>query len=336
MQIDLEQPLTVMIAERHRTIAQSLGSLVRELGSAEVVAEVHSAIEVLDVGASMAPDVAIIDLDLSPSCSLVTQLHGLSPETRIIVLGDRDSGTPRGLVEALASGAVGAIYRDEMSLQDLVKAVKSSSPERPVVADEAAGMLLGSYVDALSEKRRRDHAVIHALAAAVEARDISTGQHLRRVTELALQCMGEIDEGLARNEEVQFGFTLHDVGKIGVPDMILNKPGPLTKPEWEVMRSHPALGVRIVEPIGFSSATMNVILHHHERWDGAGYPNGLRGVEIPLVARTFAVADAYDAMTSDRPYRPAMGDEKAIRNILNERGKAFDPDIVDVFLGLHL
>jgi response regulator RpfG family c-di-GMP phosphodiesterase len=336
MQIDLEQPLTVMIAERHRTIAQSLGSLVRELGSAEVVAEVHSAIEALDVGESMAPDVAIIDLDLSPSCTLVTHLHALSPETRIIVLGDRDSGTPRGLVEALASGAVGAIYRDEMSLQDLVKALRSSSPERPVVADEAAGLLLGSYVDALSEKRRRDHAVILALAAAVEARDSGTGQHLRRVTELALQCMGEIDEGLARNEEVQFGFTLHDVGKIGVPDLILNKPGPLTESEWQVMRSHPELGVKIVEPIGFSSATMNIILHHHERWDGTGYPNRLRGVEIPLAARTFAVADAYDAMTSDRPYRTAMGDEEAIHVILGERSKAFDPDIVDVFLGLHL
>jgi len=336
MEIDLEQPLTVMIAERHRTIAQSLGSLVRELGSAEVVAEVHSAVEVLDVGESLAPDVAIIDLDLSPSCTLVTSLHTLSPETRIIVLGDRESGTPRGLVEALASGAVGAIYRDEMSLQDLVKALRSSSPERPVVADEAAGVLLGSYVDALSEKRKRDHAVIHALAAAVEARDSGTGQHLRRVTELALQCMGEIDEGLARNEEVQFGFTLHDVGKIGVPDLILNKPAPLTKSEWQVMRSHPELGVKIVEPIGFSSTTMDVILHHHERWDGTGYPNRLRGVEIPLVARTFAVADAYDAMTSDRPYRTAMGDEEAIHVILGERSKAFDPDIVDVFLGVHL
>ncbi len=336
MHIDLEQPLTVMIAERHRTIAQSLGSLVRELGSAEVVAEVHSAIEVLDVGESMAPDVAIVDLDLSPSCSLVARLHTLSPETRIIVLGDRDSGTPRGLVDALASGAVGAIYRDEMSMHDLVKAVRSSSSERPVVADEAAGVLLGSYVDALSEKRRRDHSVIHALAAAVEARDSGTGQHLRRVTDLALHCMAEIDESLARNEEIQFGFTLHDVGKIGVPDQILNKPGPLSKSEWQVMRTHPNLGVKIVEPIGFSSATMNIILHHHERWDGTGYPNALGGVEIPLAARTFAVADAYDAMTSDRPYRGAMADDEAIRLILGERGKAFDPDIVDVFLGLHL
>lgn len=336
MNTDLEQPLTVMIVERRLTIAQSLASLVRELGSAEVVAEVNSAAEALDVGQTLAPDVAIIDLELSPNCSLVSLLSETSPETRIIVLGDRDQGTPLSLVDALASGAVGAIYKDDMSVQDLVRAVRSSSAERPVVADEAAGVLLGSYVDALSEKRRRDHSIIHALAAAVEARDSGTGQHLRRVTDLALRCMSEIDEGLSRNEEVQYGFTLHDVGKIGVPDEILNKAGPLTTKEWNVMRTHPELGVKIVEPIGFSGATVGIILHHHERWDGSGYPNGLKGLEIPLAARTFAVADAYDAITSERPYRMAMTDEYAIRIILDERGNAFDPDIVDVFLGLHL
>lgn len=334
--MDLEQPLTVMIAERHRTIAQSLASLVRELGSAEVVAEVSTPAEALELGQSLAPDVAIIDLELSPNCALVTLLHETSPETRIVVLGDRDQGTPRGLVDALASGAVGAIFRDEMSSHDLIRALRSSSSARPVVADEAAGVLLGSYVDALSEKLKRDHSTIHALAAAVEARDAGTGQHLRRVTDLALRCMSEIDEGLSLNEEVRYGFTLHDVGKIGVPDHILSKPGPLTSDEWAVMRTHPELGVKIVEPIGFSNATMGIILHHHERWNGSGYPHGLKGLEIPLAARTFAVADAYDAMTSDRPYRAAMSEEEAIRIILDERGAAFDPDIVDVFLGLYL
>lgn len=334
MRIDIEQPLRVMIAERHRTIAQSLSSLVGELGNAEVVAEVGTAAEALEIGQTLAPDVAIIDLELSPSCSLISLLTERSPDTRIVILGDRDRGTPLGLVNALASGAVGAIYRDEMSIGDLVRAVHSSSRKRPVVADEAAGVLLNSYVDALSEKRQRDHSVIHALAAAVEARDSGTGQHLYRVTNLALSCMTEMDENLARNEEVQYGFTLHDVGKIGVPDEILNKPGPLSASEWSIMRTHPELGAKIVEPIGFSSATMGVILHHHEKWDGTGYPNRLKGTEIPLPARTFAVADAYDAMTSERPYRAAMTDDEAIRIILDERESSFDPDIVDVFLGL--
>jgi HD-GYP domain-containing protein (c-di-GMP phosphodiesterase class II) len=121
-----------------------------------------------------------------------------------------------------------------------------------------------------------------------------------------------------------------------VPDKILNKPGPLSVEEWSVMRTHPELGARIVEPIGFSGATMGIIRHHHERWDGKGYPTGLKGAEIPLAARAFAVADSYDAMTSERPYRAAMTDDEAIRIIVDERDGAFDPDIVDVFLGLCL
>jgi response regulator RpfG family c-di-GMP phosphodiesterase len=336
VRIDIEQPLTVMIAERHRTIAQSLSSLVGELGNAEVVAEVGPAAEALEIGRTLAPDVAILDLELSPSCSLVSLLTERTPDTRIVILGDRDRGTPAGLVKALASGAVGAIYRDEMSFHDLTRAIHSSSRRRPVVAEEAAGVLLSSYVGALSEKRQRDHSVINALAAAVEARDADTGHHLRRVTDLAIRCITEIDDNMARNEEIQYGFTLHDVGKIGVPDKILNKPGPLSVEEWSVMRTHPELGAKIVEPIGFSSATMDIIRHHHERWDGKGYPTGLKGAEIPLAARAFAVADSYDAMTSERPYRAAMTDDEAIRIIVDERDGAFDPDIVDVFLGLCL
>jgi response regulator RpfG family c-di-GMP phosphodiesterase len=300
------------------------------------VAEVSTAAEALELGQTLAPDVAILDLELSPSCSLVSMLTERTPGTRIVILGDRDRGTPAGLVKALASGAVGAIYRDEMSFHDLTRAVHSSSRRRPVVAEEAAGVLLSSYVGALSEKRQRDHSVINALAAAVEARDADTGHHLRRVTDLAIRCITEIDDNMARNEEIQYGFTLHDVGKIGVPDKILNKPGPLSVEEWSVMRTHPEVGAKIVEPIGFSSATMGIIRHHHERWDGEGYPTGLKGAEIPLAARTFAVADSYDAMTSERPYRAAMTDDEAIRIIVDERDGAFDPDIVDVFLGLCL
>ncbi|MDQ3951500.1 MAG: HD domain-containing protein, partial [Actinomycetota bacterium] len=210
-----------------------------------------------------------------------------------------------------------------------------SSHEAPVVADEAAGLLLESYVDALAEKRSRDRATIAALAAAVEVRDLVTGQHQYRVTDLATRCLDALDPGLSKNEEVVYGFMLHDVGKIGVPDAVLNKPGPLDRREKEIMRRHPEMGVKIVEPIGFSPVVTDVIMCHHERWNGEGYPHGLYREEIPLAARAFAVADAFDAMTSDRPYRAARPADDSLQVLKDAAYTEFDPDIVDLFIDLN-
>lgn len=326
-------PLRVLIAERHRTVGQALTALVGSLGGAQVMAVTENAEATIDAGRRLAPDVAIVELDLSPNCSLVAGLHTISPGTRIIVLGSRD-GDANDLVRALASGAVGAIYR-EAPVESLHRALETSSRVAPVVADEAAGVLLNTYIDVVTEKRKKDLATIEALAAAVEARDLSTGHHLQRVTELATECMGAIDPDLAGSEELSYGFMLHDVGKIGIPDAVLNKPGPLDDQEWDVMRRHPELGVRIIEPVGFSETTTEIVLCHHEHWDGGGYPNGLRRDEIPVAARAFAVADAFDALTHDRPYRGAMDRAEAFRIIRLEAGKTFDPDMVDVFMGLN-
>jgi HD-GYP domain-containing protein (c-di-GMP phosphodiesterase class II) len=323
--------LSVLIAERHRTVAGAIEAVVARVGTAQVDAVVHTLEDAIETAAKLSPDVAIVDLELSPNCSLVAGLSALCPDTRIIVLADRGEQEAGRLVKALASGAVGAIFK-ESTTEELERAFSRSSPATPVVAEEATGLLLHSYVQTFYEKRRRDVATIEALAAAVEARDRATGEHLDRVTSLAEECMDRIEPSLARNEEIAYGFTLHDVGKIGVPDAILNKRGPLDTDEWDIMRRHPEIGVRIVEPIGFSSATIDVILCHHERWDGSGYPHGLKGDEIPLAARVFAIADAYDAMTSDRPYRPAMSASDALEVLRVESGKAFDPGVVDIFI----
>jgi HD-GYP domain-containing protein (c-di-GMP phosphodiesterase class II) len=189
-------------------------------------------------------------------------------------------------------------------------------------------------MEVLTKKRQKDVATIEALAAAVEARDQPTALHLERVTALATECMEAIDPFAAQMEEVAYGFMLHDVGKIGIPDAILNKPGPLDSAEWDVMRGHPDLGVKIVDPVGFSATTTDIILCHHEHWNGNGYPNRLKGEEIPLAARAFAVADAFDAITSDRPYRQAAGREIALDEIKLSSGTTFDPDVVDVFVGI--
>lgn len=248
-------------------------------------------------------------------------------------MGDRMNGAHQQLIKALESGAVGAIYK-QGSIEELTRAVHRSSRSTPVVPEEATGLLLGSYLDALVEKRQRDLSTIEALAAALEVRDVSTARHVQRVTQLAGACLDQIDPGLGTNEEISFGFILHDVGKIGVPDAVLNKPGPLSEDEWKLMKQHPAMGLRIVEPLGFSPAAIEIILHHHERWNGRGYPGHLAETDIPLPARAFAVVDAYDAMTNDRPYRRAMPKEKAHELLREGKGEFFDPELVEVVIDL--
>lgn len=324
--------IRVLIAERHRTFGESLARIIEASGQAEVIAHVGDAEGVLESGAKSAPDVAILDLALSPDCGLISALQFVSPDTRIVVMAER-AAPATGVIDALAAGAVGAIYRDA-SMDELHTILTSSSRLNPRVPGEAAAVLLDSYLNSLADRRKRDLSTIEALAAAVEVRDLETGQHLRRVTSFAERCLEEIDADLAANEEVQFGFTLHDVGKIGVPDAILTKKGQLSDTEWKAMRRHPELGVKIVEPIGFSSAATDIILSHHERWDGDGYPFGLVQEEIPLTARVFAVADAYDAMTSDRPYRAAMAAGDALQVLAEHAGTQFDPEVVEVVIDL--
>jgi putative nucleotidyltransferase with HDIG domain len=169
-----------------------------------------------------------------------------------------------------------------------------------------------------------------ALAQAIEARDSGTGGHVVRVTRLATAMLALVDPELAADEHVSFGFLLHDVGKIGVPDAILRKPGPLTFEERTVMDKHPAIGHRIVSQAGFSDVVGEIVLTHHERWDGLGYPQGLRGEEIPLATRLFAVADSLDAMTDDRIYRAGITLDEAIVEVVQHSGTQFDPLAVDV------
>ncbi|MEF3272814.1 MAG: HD-GYP domain-containing protein [Chloroflexus sp.] len=141
--------------------------------------------------------------------------------------------------------------------------------------------------------------------------------------------MGIDDETLVH---IRRGALLHDIGKIGVPDAILNKPSPLNDEEWAIMRTHPTLAYELLHPIAFLAPAIDIPWCHHERWDGSGYPRGLRGEEIPLAARIFAVADVYDALTSDRPYRTAWSPVQALAYIRAQAGRQFDPDVVAVMV----
>jgi hypothetical protein len=185
--------------------------------------------------------------------------------------------------------------------------------------------------DALSHHHRSTAA---ALAQAIEARDSGTGGHVHRVTALAQALLEQVDPVLAADEQLSFGFLLHDVGKIGVPDAILRKAGPLDEHERRIMDTHPEIGHRIVGQAGFSPMVSEIVLTHHERWDGRGYPQGLRGEEIPLATRLFAVADSLDAMISDRPYRRGIPLEHAIAEVVRHSGSQFDPRAVEALVAM--
>jgi len=174
-------------------------------------------------------------------------------------------------------------------------------------------------------------ATVRALADAVEARDAYTARHAERVAAYGLEIARACGMDTSAGPELEFGFLLHDIGKIAISDAILYKPGRLTDEERDAMRRHPVIGEEIVRGIDFLAGARQVVRSHHERWDGAGYPDRLAAEEIPLAARVFAVADTFDALTSDRPYRAASSFREARRVIAQAAGTQFDPTVAAAF-----
>jgi ribonuclease P protein subunit RPR2 len=245
------------------------------------------------------------------------------------------------VVELLATGA--ALAADRLRFLRLWS--------RKLEQADAAHSQLLRYADDLrttfsAERRRAEelrealHAVelaytatVRALASAVEAKDAYTGGHLARVTAYGTEACRALGGDLAATPGLEYAFLLHDLGKIGVPDAVLNKAGPLTDEEWALMREHPAIGLRILEGVPHMDVVRAVVYSHHERWDGAGYPEGLKDEQIPLAARVFAAVDAFDAITTDRPYRAAVSLDEALHRLREVSGTQFAPDAVDA---IHL
>lgn len=191
----------------------------------------------------------------------------------------------------------------------------------------------GTLARTVEELRVAYTQTVRALALVVEAKDAGTSQHVERSRlygAALLESMGLADE----RRDAEFGFLLHDAGKVAVPERVLNKPAPLSAAEWRLMRTHPVVGHQLVADIPFLSAARLVVLHHHECFDGSGYPDGLRGEAIPLPARLVAVVDAFEAMTAAQPYRPARSVEAAVGELERMAGSQFDPDVVAAFVPL--
>jgi HD-GYP domain-containing protein (c-di-GMP phosphodiesterase class II) len=177
-------------------------------------------------------------------------------------------------------------------------------------------------------------ATIQGWSQALELRDEETEGHTRRVTELTLRLIHAMGIADVETEHIRRGSLLHDIGKIAVPDSILLKSGPLNEVEWSVMRQHPQYAYNMLAPITYLAPAIHIPWCHHEKWDGSGYPRGIKGDAIPMAARIFAIADVFDALTSNRPYRLAWTREKAMEYIQEQSGKQFDPRVVVAFMDL--
>jgi diguanylate cyclase (GGDEF)-like protein/putative nucleotidyltransferase with HDIG domain len=188
----------------------------------------------------------------------------------------------------------------------------------------------------LKELNRLYMSTIETLAMAIDAKDQITHGHIRRVQTYAVALAKEVGvSDTALIQAIEAAALLHDMGKLAVPEYILNKPGPLTPAEFEKMKLHSSVGADILSSIDFPYPVVPIVRHHHENWDGTGYPDGLRGTDIPIGARILSVVDCFDALTSDRPYRPRLSDKEALRVLLDRRGRMYDPLIVDVFTSVH-
>jgi len=211
---------------------------------------------------------------------------------------------------------------------------RAQSPLSGVAAFESFHRLVDSLDLSRSPQERSYIEVISAMVATAHARDHETIGHSFRVARYAVTLARAMGVEEAAMTAIEWGALLHDVGKIGVPESVLRKEGPLDPEEQAVMREHPLRGYQMLKSLLFLGTGLDVVLSHHERWDGRGYPNGLEGEEIPLSARIFAVVDTYDAITSDRPYRDARPHSVAVEELCRVAGRQLDPAVVKAFLTL--
>jgi putative nucleotidyltransferase with HDIG domain len=197
---------------------------------------------------------------------------------------------------------------------------------------EAFNEMTASLEEKTAALEETTFASMEALARAIDARDSSTFGHSARVAAVSLEIADQMQLPPKEREALRRGALLHDIGKIGIQDRVLRKPGPLNQTETDEMHEHPRIGYDMLKGLRFLRPSLPGVLHHHERWDGAGYPTGLSGTAIPLLVRILTVADVFDALTSERPYRHGLSFEAATAVIRNDAGVMFDPDVVSAFL----
>jgi response regulator RpfG family c-di-GMP phosphodiesterase len=324
--------IRVLVIDDDRPLCEML-RVALELAGIEV-AEAHHVIQAERLLAEAVPDAVVLDIGL-PGIDGVFYCERLreSPRTKSIpivaISGSEDAGH-----QAVAAGANAFLHKplDPVHLLATVEGLVGRTP----LEHHEAGM--AGELRRLIDIGQRQHDLLasayrqtlEALSDALESRDFGTSAHSHRVTSYATRLTLEVAPSLLDDPTLEWGFLLHDVGKIGIPDRVLLKQGVLTKPERQCIQKHTLIGERLVGHVPLlQGAGLDVIRSHHEHWNGAGYPHGTAAEETPIAARIFAAADALDAMTDQRPYRSPLSWDDALTELTNKRGSQFDPFVID-------
>ena len=330
------QRARLLVADDEPEIRHVLADLLSPLYDCEAVGSAEEAVERLGGGGY---DLVISDIMMGgmSGLELIPRVRELSPDTVVIMISGVQ--TVESAINALRAGAFDYV----MKPFDLhhVEAAVSRALEHHFLRVEKRRY--ETYLEEMVAQRTEEldgalrslgdayRTTLKALTAALETRDLETHGHSERVVNFSLRLGQELGLNAEQMRSLEFGSLLHDIGKIGAPDAILRKPAKLTEEEWVRMREHPLHGQKILGGINFLEGAARVVAQHHEKWDGSGYPLGLKGAEIDLNARIFAVADAFDAITSDRVYRAGRSYDEALAELDAYAGVQFDPRVVEAF-----
>ncbi|HZH30440.1 MAG TPA: HD domain-containing phosphohydrolase [Pyrinomonadaceae bacterium] len=327
----------ILIADDEREIRSVLYELLSVDYDCYLVASAEAALGRLR---TMRFDVVISDINMEGMSGLemIPHVAEIAPGTVVIMISGAQ--TVENAIEALRAGAFDYVTKP-FDLRHVEMAVGRALEHKRL---REAKRRYENYLEELVAERTAEldrtlatledsyRMTLKALAAALETRDRETHGHSERVVSFSLRLGRELKLDEEQLRSLEFGALLHDIGKIGIPDMILRKPAALTEEEWQTMRRHPVLGQQILRGIEFLEGASRVVGQHHEKWDGTGYPLALRGTEIDLNARIFAVADAFDAMVSTRVYRAGKPYEAAAAELERHAGRQFDPTVVAAFM----
>lgn len=334
---NMNGPTRLLIIDDDKTLLLGLAETIRREGNYQVITADSGALGIQLAEKSL-PHLIICDMMMPPPDGPAV-LRTLSQNPATVSIPFIFLTARTGEKEKITGINLGAddyitkpFSKDELLAR--VHAILRRKDVTEIKSRNELNALSANIRDLIQKFSVNQDGLAEAMAQMLSLRDNETEEHARRVVELSDILALELGIEEDVRQYIHMGALLHDIGKVGIPDLILFKTGLLTDEERKIMMTHPVIGKKILQPLGLPPTVINLVYHHHERWDGGGYPDRLRGERIPLAARIFSIVDVWDALTSDRPYRKAWSQDMTIEYFTEQAGKQFDPNIVEKFLAI--